>query len=48
MGNMKIQVNHCSHSIKLILPLIKRVVYRSFHCSLLPSKVMEELKDDQV
>jgi len=45
---MKYQVNNCSVSIKLIPPLLTRVVYRSFNCSLLPLKVIGETRDERV
>ena len=40
---MKHQVNNCSLSIKLKFPLIMRVVYRSFNCSLLFLEEVREL-----
>jgi len=48
MSNMKIQVNNCSHSIKLILPLNVRAVYRFSNCSLLSLEVMGRLKDGEL
>jgi len=48
MSNMKIQVNNCSHSTKLILPLLTRAVYRFSNCLLLSLKVMGRLKDGEI
>jgi len=48
MSNTKYQVNNCSISIKLILFLLTRVVYRSFNCSFLLLKVMSRLRDEKV
>jgi len=48
MSNMKIQVNNCSHSIKLILPLYVRAIYRLSNCSLLSLEVMRKLKDGKL
>jgi len=45
---MKIQVNNCSHSIKLILPLLMGAVYRFSNCSLLSLEVMGRLKDGKI
>jgi len=42
MGNMKIQVNNCSHSIKLIPSLLTRAVHGFSNCSLLSLEVMED------
>jgi len=48
MGKMKYQVDNCSIIIKLKLPLILRVFYGSFNCSLLPLEVMGALKDEKI
>ncbi len=47
MSKMKHQANNCSISIKRILPLTMRAVYRSFDCSLLPMEVMGGLSDEK-
>jgi len=47
MSEMKYQVNNCSVSIKLILPLLTRVVYRSYNCSLRLLKAKRELRDER-
>jgi len=46
MSKTKHQVNNCSVSIKLMFPLLMRVVYRFFNCSLLLLETMGRLKDE--
>jgi len=45
---MKIKVNNCSHSIKLIPSLLMRAVYRFSNCSLLSLEAMGRLKDGKI
>jgi len=45
MSEMKYQANDSSVSIKLILPLLTRAVYRFFNCSLLLLKAMRDERE---
>ena len=45
---MKNQVSNCSIIVKFVFPLLTGIVYKTSHCSLLPTEEIEELEDEKI